>query len=341
MAAQQFIELATKKLTGTINDVENIELEMLLQDKELAQRFVQLKKFWDEGKTPPVPDTDTAWAGVLQQIGASEMLTVKRNRLRIPVLLAGVGLLVVAVLFFSSYKFNKAQQPDVTAVLPAAKGPVVEKQNGKGVRSVIVLADGSKVWLNADSKLQYTKSFDGSSREVALSGEAFFDVTRNPQKPFIIHLSAGKVQVLGTSFNIKAYPGTQKVETSVVTGKVAFIPQKESAAAGDTILLTPNQKAVQTLATGKVTTVATLSREDRAWTEGKLIFRDAGMGEIAAELERYFGKEVVVLDDAIYTYHLTGSFQNNSAEEILYYLSKTKPFTYKVTESQIILSLVH
>ena len=337
MTPQRFIELSSKKLSGSITPVEAAELDVWLQDEKLALRFQQLKKFWDEGKAVQLPDTDAAWAHLSSQTGYAQPLPVRRTRRWMPLSIAAA--VIVAVSGWLLIRYQAPAAPQVAAE-PAAEKALIEKQNGKGVRSVIVLADGSKVWLNADSKLQYPKTFEGHNREVVLSGEAFFDVTRNPQKPFIIHLSAGKVQVLGTSFNIKAYPGTQKVETSVVTGKVAFIPAAGPNKAADTVLLTPNQKAVQSLATGTVTTIPTLSREDRAWTEGRLVFKDASMREITAELERYFGKEVVVLDEAIYEYHLTGSFQNNSAEEILYYLSKTKPFTYKVTETQMILSLV-
>ena len=184
------------------------------------------------------------------------------------------------------------------------------------------------------------RPFTGNTREIELTGEAFFEVTKNPQKPFIIHLTNGTVRVLGTSFNIKAYSGENKIETSVTTGRVAFIPTTKNQKHSDSTIITPNQKAIYSLQNNVVKTVATSSAEDKAWTDGKLIFRSTGMDEIAVALERYFGKQVVINNDEIKAYHLTGSFENNTAEEILYYLSKTKPFTYKITETQIILSLV-
>ncbi len=109
----------------------------------------------------------------------------------------------------------------------------LHRQNGKAIRAVLELADGSKIWLNADSKLSYPEQFSAHSREVFLTGEAFFQVASSPQKPFIVHLNKGTIRVLGTSFNVRAYEN-EPVQTSVSTGKVAFIPKYNDARAPDT-----------------------------------------------------------------------------------------------------------
>lgn len=215
---------------------------------------------------------------------------------------------------------------------------LVQKLNGKGVKSTIALADGSKVWLNADSKIQYPARFTGNTREVFLNGEAFFDIEKNPEKPFIIHLTNGTIRVLGTSFNVKAYDGETIVETSVATGKVAFIPKLRNSAKADTIFLTPNNKVVYELNTEHATTASTVSDDDKAWIEGKLIFRSMLFDDIAIALERNFGKKVVFNDTTIRNYRLTGSFENNTLQEILYYLSKTKSFQYTISDDEILIS---
>lgn len=95
------------------------------------------------------------------------------------------ALLIGGFFLYQSLQQSSGKEPNVRA--SAATGKLIEKQNAKGTRSVIALADGSKVWLNADSRLQYPTAFDGTTREVYLSGEAFFDVSKNKLKPFIIH----------------------------------------------------------------------------------------------------------------------------------------------------------
>ncbi|RYF98834.1 MAG: FecR family protein, partial [Chitinophagaceae bacterium] len=186
--------------------------------------------------------------------------------------------------------------------------------------------------------VQYPASFSGNTREVYLNGEAFFDIAKNPSKPFIIHLSNGTVRVLGTSFNIKAYDNEPVVETSVATGKVAFIPKLKNRQRPDTVFLTPNNKVVYRINEEKITTQTTISAEDKGWTEGKMVFRSTLFRDIAKELERNFGKRVVFRDAEVGNFRLTGSFQNDPLADILFYLSKSKSFTYTITDEEIAIS---
>ena len=216
---------------------------------------------------------------------------------------------------------------------------LMEKQNAKGIKSTIELADGSKIWLNADSKINYPEIFTGNTREVYLNGEAFFSIAKNPEKPFIIHLSRGTIKVLGTSFNVRAYENEKIVETSVSTGRVAFIPNYEqNGKKKDTVFLLPDNKVRYFLNRDEVITTPTSAREDKAWTEGKLVFKSRRMEDISIELERNFGKKVVFLNEEPKDFILTGSFQNNSLDEIMFYLSETKSFSYKITNTELIIA---
>jgi ferric-dicitrate binding protein FerR (iron transport regulator) len=197
------------------------------------------------------------------------------------------------------------------------------------------LPDGSKVWLAADSRLKYPRSFAANRRDLYLEGEAFFEVTRNPQKPFVVQLVAGAVRVLGTSFDIKAYKSHHEIITSVATGKVAFIPGHSSHA--DTVLLVPNKKSVYNIDSHKTEVKETDAQADKAWIDGILLFDAITLGEIAVILERYYGKTVVFREERLKKYRYTGKFANNSPAEILHYLSKTKAFTYTVSDSLIVI----
>jgi ferric-dicitrate binding protein FerR (iron transport regulator) len=343
MHDNRFLLLVTRKLSGEASQSELEELaSLILKDLSLKEEFDILSRYWQQENQEQTASTELALQKTLTQLGIEseiqpdiEGISVKKmpawkifTRIAAAVVLLAVLSIVLHSLFGAS-----------SSSMSGNKG-LVQKLNAKGVKSTIALADGSKVWLNADSKIEYPKSFTGNTREVYLNGEAFFDIEKNPSKPFIIHLAKGTIRVLGTSFNIKAYDNEAIVETSVSTGKVAFIPKLKNNAKADTIFLTPNNKVIYQVATEKTTTAATISEEDRAWTEGKLIFRSMLFEEIGIELERNFGKKVLFTDDDIRTYKLTGSFQNNTLSDILYYLSKTgaEPFSYSITDEQIVIS---
>lgn len=225
--------------------------------------------------------------------------------------------------------------------------PVVEQINQKGTRSQIRLADGSTVWLNADSHLRYPKAFTGPLREVTLEGEAFFKVTPNPKQPFVVRLATGSVRVLGTSFNIRAYPGDSTVEMSVVTGRVAFVPQpttpdqppqpgrKVAMTQPDTLFLLPNVKAIQSLNRQSVATQPTVAVNQIAWTESKLIFRNTPMGEVAKTLERWYGTPVTLERESLRQCPLTGTFQNQSLREVMTLIAMTNRFQFELTPSQV------
>lgn len=341
MYDNRFLLLMTRKLSGEASQPELDELAGLLSaDPALKEEADIYTRYWEQQQQDQNANTESALQKVLGQIdndteiGESPLLApVKRVPAWKMITRIAAMLVLVAGLGIGAYKLFINPKP-VTPV----EANLVQKQNAKGVKSTIELADGSKIWLNADSKVQYPALFTGNTREVHLNGEAFFDIAKNPAKPFIIHLSKGTVRVLGTSFNIKAYDNEPVVETSVATGRVAFIPRLINNKQADTVFLTPNNKVVYRVNEEKIITAATVSSEDKAWTEGKMIFRANSFEEIAIELERNFGKKVVFENEEARNYRLTGSFQNNTLAEILYYLSKTKTFAYTISDEQIVIS---
>ncbi len=347
MTENRFIYLISRELSGDITPEEQHELLNLLQsDSLLRYKSDAFREMKMQGARESQPDTERALQKVLSALHEDDTRRnrISDNRSSNTVLLRFASTAAVLLLLVSGYLFfakGTNGTDAAAATLPGSSSKLEEKQNNAGMRSSIVLSDGSKIWLNADSRLDYPKIFEGKTREVYLSGEAFFEVTKNPSHPFIIHLDNGTVKVLGTSFNIKAYKDSRTIETSVATGRVAFIPAKKNERVKkDTTFLTRDVKAIYTIATGQISTLATKSDDDKAWTNGKLIFRALTFGQIAIELERAFGKKVVFTDKDVKNYRLTGSFENNSPDEILYYLSLSKPFTYKLSDEDIIISKV-
>ncbi|WP_315815678.1 DUF4974 domain-containing protein [Paraflavitalea speifideaquila] len=151
----------------------------------------------------------------------------------------------------------------------------------------------------------------------------------------MVQLGAGAVRVLGTSFDIKAYKVQQEIITSVATGRVAFIPAAYQGK--DSVFLTPNKKSVYNTRSGQLTVKETDALADKAWIDGTLLFDGLTLEEIGLALERYYGKTVLFKDRQVKGYRYTGKFANNSPAEILGYFSKTKAFTYTVSDSLIVI----
>lgn len=322
-----------RKLTGVASPEETATLENIISSHPgLRERYQHLEHYFNDAPHHSSENMELVLQKTLSKIraGNGDATPVRRLYKRRYAVISAVAasLLIGMVIFF----YNKERSP-----IPAKALQWVNRKNGKATRSYIELADGSKIWLNAASQLTYPEQFDRQSRTVFLEGEAFFDIAANPSRPFIIRLKKGTIKVLGTSFNIKAYEN-EPLQAAVVTGKVAFIPRYEEAKkVSDTILITPDVKVIYAANSGTLIKANTIGGEDKAWTDGHLIFRNATLEEIAANLERNFNKKVEFEASAPRQFRLTGTFHNNSLEEIMYYLSKSKAFHYRITDSTLVI----
>jgi len=179
-----------------------------------------------------------------------------------------------------------------------------------GQHRQLQLPDGTKVWLSPASFLQYPEKFSGHTREVILHGEAFFDVAANEEQPFIIHSGAVDTKVLGTSFNIQAYPQQPNIGVTVVTGKVAVKTAKSEAVA-----VTPQQRAVFNKQTGSI------QREENVDTAqlllrraGILKYRGAALAAVAAELGYYYNVSINIAGSTEGCFYF-GEFNTNGQLE--------------------------
>ncbi|GAA0547363.1 FecR domain-containing protein [Chitinophaga japonensis] len=340
-----FITLVAKKLAGEASAQELQELDTLLQAHEhLRERYAVLRQYFEEHGNRMPDNAELALQRTLsrirQQPGHTPTPRLKERTFRHRGwMLAGGMAATVLVLLGLFFLLRRPQPAGRIARAATDTAHWQNRQNGKATKAILELTDGSKIWLNADSRLTYPEVFTGGSREVYLEGEAFFEVANNPTRPFIIHLRKGTIKVLGTSFNIRAYEN-EPVQTSVTTGKVAFIPKYEAGSGKkpDTILITPDVKVTFSHSTGNIVKENTTSEDDKAWTEGRLVFRNATLETIGMELERAFGKKVRFAADAPRHYRLTGSFRQNSLQEIMYYLARSRPFRYEITDSTLVIN---
>ncbi|WP_394750172.1 FecR family protein [Spongiimicrobium salis] len=198
-----------------------------------------------------------------------------------------------------------------------------------GLKKEITLPDGSVVLLNVDSELTYPKKFRDDIREITLVGEGFFDIAHNKEKPFIVNVNDMKVKVLGTSFNVKSYPNDEKVETTLVTGKVELIREKESP-----VILEPSQKAVLHKSDENLEIEKVETSEVTAWREGKLVFNKTSMEQVIRDLERKYNTNFTINSPDLHEYKYTGTFDNLTLDEVLKLLTISSPIEYTITEEK-------
>ncbi|MBN1821811.1 MAG: FecR domain-containing protein [Prolixibacteraceae bacterium] len=203
-----------------------------------------------------------------------------------------------------------------------------------GKRSDILLSDGTKVWLNAGSKLAFPSEFTKKTREVYLEGEAYFEVAHRKEQPFIVNVNELNIKVLGTRFDISAYASDNDIYTILLEGSVSISKPSNFGIVKNEILLKPNQKA----SFNKQTKEVLLSNESEsdyytAWTEGWFQFRQENLTAVLIKLERYYNVKFV-LNPAFYPSELiSGKLDlKESLQEVLAALSDVAPIDFRIND---------
>ncbi len=215
----------------------------------------------------------------------------------------------------------------------------IEKYNPQGQKLTVFLSDGSKVKLNAESRLTYSKPFDDDKRVVYLEGEAFFEVAADPEKPFIVRTGELETRVLGTSFNIKAYPEDGKIDVAVKSGKVSVTSQnmKNSDMQGNNVVLSPKEMASYSQKEHQFRVSGFDEKEVLSWSDGTLYFNNASMSEFVTKLERWYGVEIVVARKTPVKKGIVGEFKDLSLEEILMGTHEASEFSYEFQNGKVII----
>ena len=204
----------------------------------------------------------------------------------------------------------------------------------KGVKSSVVLPDGSFVKLNSDSKITYPVKFVGATREVSISGEAYFKVKGDSLNPMVVTTVKGsKIKVLGTEFNVKSYENDAEETATLYSGKITLI-----ASNGNTErVVLPSQKAVVDIKENIKISSSDALLETKAWTEGKLIFDATPLDEVVKILERWHGVNITVKDSKILKYNITANFESESIHQIMYIIKNCSLVDYKIDGNKVTL----
>lgn len=196
----------------------------------------------------------------------------------------------------------------------------------KGARVRFQLPDGTSGTLNSTSSLVYSSTFL-ENRQVTLVGEAYFDVAKDAEHPFTISANNNQIRVVGTKFSLSAYPDDEETELVLEEGKVVFTPYYSDK---QKIEVVPGEHLI--CVNGKVTQTEVETWKYTAWKDGKLIFRNDSMTELARRISRWYDVDVEIDNKGLEEYVFRGVFENDPLDEVLRLLQKTSPISYTIVD---------
>ena len=358
MGNDRFIELVSKKLTNDISPEESEEFQQYLNNDEANRRdFESLNIYWNNSDTE-FADNALAFKKIKAKIknieAPSPIIPTSKNP-AFYIWRAAAAIIFIAGCSYLLYsKFTKpVSQPLVTT-----KNSWQNKTTIKREKSTIVLTDGTRITLNSQSSLRYPSTFTGKTREVYLSGEAFFDVHKDHKHPFIIHAEKMNIKVLGTSFNVKSYPNDPQSETTLIRGAIEVTLDDRPS---DHIILKPSEKLIVKNKLFKpvlknttklnpaetnmgmqyvLTTFTRLQPDDStvvetSWVKNKLVFRDESFSGLASRMERWYGVDIKFKNDALKQYRFSGIFEHERINQALDALRMTENFNYKIKNNTV------
>ena len=366
MHTDRIWELMARKIAGEASDLELLELQELQKHNPQSNFAMQtITDLWhptskqvdnqdlieeaylrhlNRMKESGLPIQPADASITYESVPAAPKVVLFRKKWLVAAA-AVLFILLAGVTFWTTDIFKKG----TLAQSSNQKVPLSEVSTKYGSKTRILLPDGTQVWLNAGSKLNYSNDFGQVNREVQLIGEGFFDVVKNPKKPFIIHTSSIDVKVLGTMFNVKSYPGDKTTETSLIHGSVEVVVRKRP---NEKYVLKPNEKIVvlneedeikpkaarkpqqviePIIAIRKLTYKENDSISvETAWAFNKLSFEDETFSEVARKMERWYDVKFEFKNKQLEEIRLKGSFINESLPQAMEALQYTNRFRYEI-----------
>ena len=315
-------ELLLKYIQGDCTENEKIAITKWLDsDPEHMKEFFALRKLYDI----------TIWQLPISfNAGQKESRNIRfRKWKNVYVEAAKIAAVLVLAFFVSYFLIYKSQHEETIppVVMQTLHVPA-------GQRAEITLEDGSKVWLNAQSTLVFPNHFSNKKREVQMDGEGYFEVTSNKEKPFIVKTTSFDVKVLGTTFNLMAYSGSDYFETALFEGAVEVSKPNGT----NNVILHPNERIY--LENNKLFIAPIVHMDHFLWKDGIISFDDEPFLEMVKKLELYFDLKIIVKNDNIQKYRCTGKFRTkDGVEHILKVLQLSNRFSYTIDEKLNIITI--
>ena len=311
-----------KQLKKDASEAEKESVRLWIESSDENRKlYKQILKSWRLQEALAFqPKKDEAWFKLKNNLNWTETSKGRRVFFRralqisaILIILLGIGLLLKPTEFLFGEKMLAIK--------------TLEEQK------MVLLADGTEIFLNRNSELSYPEVFDGDNRQVILKGEAFFKVARNPDKPFIIATEETQTQVLGTSFNLRAYANESLETLTVTTGKVAF----SSLNTDKKVILKPNQVGSYSLKSRIMSKQELADPNYMAWMNKIFVFNNQTLQSIVLSLSNAYGKPIEIRNKSLAKEHLTTSFNAMELDDVLLILSQTLDFEYSLVDSEKII----
>ncbi|MCK5207981.1 MAG: FecR domain-containing protein [Cyclobacteriaceae bacterium] len=320
-------ELYIKQKDDTISTDERAELETwILNNHDSFHEYEKIYRKSAVDEHSPSFDPNDQWKE-LQTMIKIDADSLAAKTIRLFPWIARVAAAVILVLGFTYlfYQYQDFSSNDLNLQTMV--------QTNDSDQKIIQLPDGTTVWLNRNSELLYPEIFDGETRILYLKGEAFFEVTPDKNKPFIVHSGISKTTVLGTSFNLRAYSGEDEVRLTVATGKVAFTLADDK----EGVIVAPGNLAVLSNTTKSITHGQNTDANFLSWKTNHLTFNDNPIAELIKPLERHYGIEINVQNPATLNCRFTGDFQETDIENAIKIITRATGTTYELIEGQYII----
>jgi len=327
-----------------MNDIKDKYLKGNASDSEKEMLFRHLEENPEEKKDFIRSDIDRAMSDMPNKAAPEKMVSSmmsdirkRRNHIflyKIAAILAIplVGLLLYQYIHFSN-KIKTLEQNAIafSYIAPEQDSATFQYTVNPGVKGLITLPDGSKVWLNSNSSIKCPQKFANSSRDLELSGEGYFLVESNEKWPMKIKTASGyTVKVTGTEFNLSSYSNDNVLKLTMVSGKVRLIKESDKSE------LVVKKLEEITVPVNKGVAVTEISKANlylnTSWKNGLLVFDSTPMDEVIKKMERWFGVKILVKDSTVLNNKLTGEFQSESIAQVLEYMKVTSKIKFAVKD---------
>ncbi len=312
---------------GRVEDAETLDKQKMYGLFHQAEKEYELKGYLlEELEKIELPDTSAINFKILfKRLWLKTNERKKEPRLKLISNVIKIAAALIVGLFLGLYITSiKTDKETIYHTAHTLRGSVSE----------VMLPDGSIIFLNSDSRIQYRVDGKNGIREVNLKGEAWFDVKKDKKKPFIVHTPFYDINVTGTQFDVKAYISDSKITTTLEKGEVRISSSKNFKLENE-IILKPGEQVVLNTETKKAIIKTVNTKWFTSWKDNKLIFVNMSLKELIVLLERKYGVDIDVKDNAILDLHFDGTIKNETIIEILEIIKKTLPVNYKIVDQKI------
>ncbi len=325
--------LIIKYLSKEISLEERHQLSKWLEEDELNPKILEkYELYWTMSQHDFTSPKNEVLAKIESEIEQLEKKTSKTGKISLdrPIISYLKYAAVLIIVFFLSFLTHRYTTTE--SETPAIS--YVEKVSPPGKKITTLLPDGTTVKLNSGSKIIIPSHFSGKKREVVLFGEAFFDVKRDEEKPFVIKTADLEVEVLGTSFDVKAYSDGTTQQVAVRSGSVRVT----SSTPNQVVHLRQNEM-IRLSAGGKLSKSTDLDKDMVfGWMEQKLVFKDNSLMEVFKTIEKWYGIEIKVREASLSDKQYTAVFENNpSLDHVMGSISHVYKFKYELNEKILII----